>query len=236
MIVDFTIAVGHMTRSSYELMWIFNFVQLTPRLFIGDVHHDIQKLRVIDKVKASVENVIEQRVCVDQSVTNWTPTTHTHTNVDTWNNNCSSHKIDVDCKTTNSKKKTVCLIGIQLWNRNPWCLVMALATQKYVCLVFVLALNATTAKNIADKNRASLFFPSFFRCTTRLTGEFGHFLRNLGSGSDFFARCRLDHCFDAWWIVSKWVWCALRECFFCVFFFAFCFWSSLAQRLCDARR
>ena len=60
-IVDFTIAIGHMTRSSYELMWIFNFVQLTPRLFIGDVHHDIQKLRVIDKVKASVEKVYERR-------------------------------------------------------------------------------------------------------------------------------------------------------------------------------
>ena len=57
MIVDFTIAIGHMTRSSYELMWIFNFVPLTPRLFIGDVHEDIQKLRVIDKVKASVERV-----------------------------------------------------------------------------------------------------------------------------------------------------------------------------------
>ena len=61
MIVDFTIAIGHMTRSSYELMWIFNFVRLTPRLYIGDVHHDIQKLRVIDKVKASVEKVYEQR-------------------------------------------------------------------------------------------------------------------------------------------------------------------------------
>ena len=61
MIVDFTIAIGHMTRSSYELMWIFNFVPLTPRLYIGDVHHDIQKLRVIDKVKASVENVHERR-------------------------------------------------------------------------------------------------------------------------------------------------------------------------------
>ena len=61
MIVDFTIAIGHMTRSSYELMWIFNFVRLTPRLFIGDVHEDIQKLRVIDKVKASVEQVYEQR-------------------------------------------------------------------------------------------------------------------------------------------------------------------------------
>ena len=61
MIVDFTIAIGHMTRSSYELMWIFNFVQLTPRLTIGDVHKDIQKLRVIDKVKASVEKVYERR-------------------------------------------------------------------------------------------------------------------------------------------------------------------------------
>ena len=61
MIVDITIAIGHMTRSSYELMWIFNFVQLTPRLYIGDVHEDIQKLRVIDKVKASVEAVYEQR-------------------------------------------------------------------------------------------------------------------------------------------------------------------------------
>ena len=61
MIVDFTIAIGHMTRSSYELMWIFNFVQLTPRLYIGDVHEDIQKLRVIDKVKASVEAVYERR-------------------------------------------------------------------------------------------------------------------------------------------------------------------------------
>ena len=64
MIVDFAIAIGHMTRSSYELMWIFNFVQLTPRLFIGDVHEDIQKLRVIDKVKASVENVYERRTQV----------------------------------------------------------------------------------------------------------------------------------------------------------------------------
>ena len=61
MIVDFTIAIGHMTRSSYELMWIFNFVQLTPRLFIGDVHEDYMKLRVIDKVKASVEKVYERR-------------------------------------------------------------------------------------------------------------------------------------------------------------------------------
>ena len=61
MIVDFTIAIGHMTRSSYELMWIFNFVRLTPRLTIGDVHEDIQKLRVIDKVKASVERLYERR-------------------------------------------------------------------------------------------------------------------------------------------------------------------------------
>ena len=61
MIVDFTIAIGHMTRSSYELMWIFNFVRLTPRLTIGDVHEDIQKLRVIDKVKASVAAVYERR-------------------------------------------------------------------------------------------------------------------------------------------------------------------------------
>ena len=61
MIVDFTFAIGHMTRSSYELMWIFNFVPLTPRLYVGDVHHDIQKLRVIDKVKVSVENVYERR-------------------------------------------------------------------------------------------------------------------------------------------------------------------------------
>ena len=61
MIVDFTIAIGHMTRSSYELMWIFNFVQLTPRLYIGDVHEDIQKLRVIDKCKASVAAVYERR-------------------------------------------------------------------------------------------------------------------------------------------------------------------------------
>ena len=35
--------------------------QLTPRLTIGDVHEDIQKLRVIDKVKASVERVYERR-------------------------------------------------------------------------------------------------------------------------------------------------------------------------------
>ena len=66
MIVDFMIAIGHMTRSSFELMWIFNFVQLTPRLFIGDVHEDIQKLRVIDKVKASVENVYEQRASANR--------------------------------------------------------------------------------------------------------------------------------------------------------------------------
>ena len=42
-------------------MWIFNFVQLTPRLYICDVHEDYMKLRVIDKVKASVEKVYEQR-------------------------------------------------------------------------------------------------------------------------------------------------------------------------------
>ena len=61
MIVDFTIAIGHMTRSSYELMWIFNFVPLTPRLMIGDLFKDLPKLRVIDKVKASVEAVYERR-------------------------------------------------------------------------------------------------------------------------------------------------------------------------------
>ena len=61
MLVDFTIAIGHMTRSSYELMWIFNFVRLTPRLTIGDVHEAYLKLRVIDKVKASVEKIYEQR-------------------------------------------------------------------------------------------------------------------------------------------------------------------------------
>ena len=70
MIVDFTIAIGHMTRSSYELMWIFNFVPLTPRLTIGDVHHDIQKLRVIDKVKASVEKVYEQRTEANNKIRN----------------------------------------------------------------------------------------------------------------------------------------------------------------------
>ena len=66
MLVDFTIAIGHMTRSSYELMWIFNFVRLTPRLTIGDVHEDHMKLRVIDKVKASVEAVYERREAIVQ--------------------------------------------------------------------------------------------------------------------------------------------------------------------------
>ena len=42
-------------------MWIFNFVQLTPRVYIGDVHQDIQKLRVIDKVKASVAAIRRKR-------------------------------------------------------------------------------------------------------------------------------------------------------------------------------
>ena len=46
---------------SYELMWIFNCVRLTPRLTIGDVHNDLLKLRVIDKVKASVASVHERR-------------------------------------------------------------------------------------------------------------------------------------------------------------------------------
>ena len=91
-------AIGEMTRSSYELMWIFNFVQLTPqpskngkeesdyyrsyeeydsdleydsdedyveklkpRIYIGDLFKDLQKLRVIDKVKASVAAVYERR-------------------------------------------------------------------------------------------------------------------------------------------------------------------------------
>ena len=71
MIVDFTIAIGHMTRSSYELMWIFNFVPLTPRLTIGDVHEDYMKLRVIDKVKASVENVRTTRQLTSIAKAQW---------------------------------------------------------------------------------------------------------------------------------------------------------------------
>ena len=103
MIVDFTIAIGHMTRSSYELMWIFNFVLLTPRLFIGDVHQDIQKLRVIDKVKKSVGNVHERR------------------NKFNWNRNCHSQdKIITKSSHTRPKITTIQFVSRRRWRLSNW--------------------------------------------------------------------------------------------------------------------
>ena len=75
-------------------MWIFNCVRLTPRLTIGDVHTDLLKLRVIDKVKASVEKVHERRAERDLRL-------RARRDVEEWIRLISCGDVDVDTLANN---------------------------------------------------------------------------------------------------------------------------------------